>query len=123
MALKPTDVRVPLSVQLILDCHWLVCVRGERLTDRSIEITLFLVLVCRLCAEPMASLVPYHELVCFAQSVEPLVERVCDTDRLVCSKTCLNANDIAFVIDGSSSVGTGNFRTVLQFVANVTQEI
>ncbi|XP_065815867.1 vitrin [Labrus bergylta] len=47
---------------------------------------------------------------------------VCDTDRLVCSKTCLTQNDIAFVIDGSSSVGTGNFRTVLQFVANVTRE-
>ncbi|KAJ8365952.1 hypothetical protein SKAU_G00147830 [Synaphobranchus kaupii] len=55
-------------------------------------------------------------------AVRPLVKRVCDTDRLVCSKTCLNANDIAFVIDGSSSVGTGNFRTVLQFVANVTRE-
>ncbi|KAG9339037.1 hypothetical protein JZ751_024232 [Albula glossodonta] len=55
-------------------------------------------------------------------AVQPLVKRVCDTDRLVCSKTCLNANDIAFVIDGSSSVGTGNFRTVLQFVANVTRE-
>ncbi|XP_018535810.1 vitrin isoform X2 [Lates calcarifer] len=56
------------------------------------------------------------------KTVQPLVKRVCDTDRLVCSKTCLNANDIAFVIDGSSSVGTGNFRTVLQFVANVTRE-
>lgn len=56
------------------------------------------------------------------KAVQPLVKRVCDSDRLVCSKTCLNANDIAFVIDGSSSVGTGNFRTVLQFVANVTRE-
>ncbi|XP_034538452.1 vitrin isoform X2 [Notolabrus celidotus] len=56
------------------------------------------------------------------KAVQPLVKRVCDTDRLVCSKTCINANDIAFVIDGSSSVGTGNFRTVLQFVANVTRE-
>ncbi|XP_065106096.1 vitrin isoform X4 [Paramisgurnus dabryanus] len=56
------------------------------------------------------------------KAVHPLVKRVCDTERLVCSKTCLNANDIAFVIDGSSSVGTGNFRTVLQFVANVTRE-
>ncbi len=37
MALKPKDVRVPLPVQLILDCHWLVCVRGEGLTDRSID--------------------------------------------------------------------------------------
>ncbi|NXS10393.1 VITRN protein, partial [Neodrepanis coruscans] len=54
--------------------------------------------------------------------VQPLVKRVCDIDRLVCSKTCLNSADIGFVIDGSSSVGTNNFRTVLQFVANVSKE-
>ncbi|NXD51859.1 VITRN protein, partial [Corvus moneduloides] len=54
--------------------------------------------------------------------VKPLVKRVCDTDRLACSKTCLNSADIGFVIDGSSSVGTGNFRTVLQFVANISKE-
>ncbi|KFR10547.1 Vitrin, partial [Opisthocomus hoazin] len=54
--------------------------------------------------------------------VQPLVKRVCDTDRLVCSKTCLNSADIGFVIDGSSSVGTSNFRTVLQFVANISKE-
>ncbi|XP_013851673.2 vitrin isoform X1 [Sus scrofa] len=56
------------------------------------------------------------------KSVQPLVKRVCDTDRLACSKTCLNSADIGFVIDGSSSVGTGNFRTVLQFVANLSKE-
>uniref|UniRef100_A0A3B3QAY2 Cochlin n=1 Tax=Paramormyrops kingsleyae TaxID=1676925 RepID=A0A3B3QAY2_9TELE len=55
-------------------------------------------------------------------AVQPLARRLCDTDQLVCSKTCLNANDIAFIIDGSSSIGTGNFRTMLQFVANVTRE-
>uniref|UniRef100_A0A6J0UK71 Vitrin n=1 Tax=Pogona vitticeps TaxID=103695 RepID=A0A6J0UK71_9SAUR len=54
--------------------------------------------------------------------VQPLVKRVCDSDRLACSKTCLNSADIGFVIDGSSSVGTGNFRTVLQFVANISKE-
>uniref|UniRef100_A0A8C8A500 Vitrin n=1 Tax=Otus sunia TaxID=257818 RepID=A0A8C8A500_9STRI len=54
--------------------------------------------------------------------VQPLVKRVCDTDQLVCSKTCLNSADIGFVIDGSSSVGTSNFRTVLQFVANISKE-
>ncbi|XP_064014287.1 vitrin [Pogoniulus pusillus] len=54
--------------------------------------------------------------------VQPLVKRVCDTERLACSKTCLNSADIGFVIDGSSSVGTGNFRTVLQFVANISKE-
>ncbi|KFO53991.1 Vitrin, partial [Corvus brachyrhynchos] len=35
--------------------------------------------------------------------VQPLVKRVCDTDRLACSST-------------------GNFRTVLQFVANISKE-
>ncbi|XP_072490257.1 vitrin isoform X2 [Notamacropus eugenii] len=54
--------------------------------------------------------------------VQPLVKRVCDTNRLACSKTCLNSADIGFVIDGSSSVGTGNFRTLLQFVANLSKE-
>ncbi|NXU59193.1 VITRN protein, partial [Turnix velox] len=54
--------------------------------------------------------------------VQPLVKRVCDADRLVCSKTCLNSADIGFVIDGSSSVGTSNFRTLLQFVANISKE-
>ncbi|XP_010138879.1 PREDICTED: vitrin [Buceros rhinoceros silvestris] len=54
--------------------------------------------------------------------VQPLVKRVCDTEKLVCSKTCLNSADIGFVIDGSSSVGTDNFRTVLQFVANISKE-
>ncbi|NXS46108.1 VITRN protein, partial [Balaeniceps rex] len=54
--------------------------------------------------------------------VQPLVKRVCDADRLVCSKTCLNSADIGFVIDGSSSVGTSNFHTVLQFVANISKE-
>ncbi|XP_036922579.1 vitrin isoform X2 [Sturnira hondurensis] len=56
------------------------------------------------------------------KTVQPLVKRVCDTERLACSKTCFNSADIGFVIDGSSSVGTGNFRTVLQFVANLSKE-
>ncbi|XP_038656517.1 vitrin isoform X2 [Scyliorhinus canicula] len=55
------------------------------------------------------------------QAVGPLVKRVCDTERLACSKTCLNSADIGFVVDGSSSVGTGNFHTILQFVANISQ--
>uniref|UniRef100_A0A8C5ZW15 Vitrin n=1 Tax=Marmota marmota marmota TaxID=9994 RepID=A0A8C5ZW15_MARMA len=56
-----------------------------------------------------------------SKTMQPLVKRVCDTDRLACSKTCLNSADIGFVIDGSSSVGTGNFRMVLQFVANISK--
>ncbi|XP_078069501.1 vitrin [Mustelus asterias] len=55
------------------------------------------------------------------QAGGPLVKRVCDTERLACSKTCLNSADIGFVVDGSSSVGTGNFHTILQFVANISQ--
>ncbi|XP_069741220.1 vitrin isoform X2 [Narcine bancroftii] len=54
--------------------------------------------------------------------VAPLVQRVCDTERLACSKTCLNSADLGFVVDGSSSVGTGNFGTVLDFVANVSRQ-
>nr|XP_023411008.1 vitrin [Loxodonta africana] len=56
------------------------------------------------------------------KTLQPLVKRVCDSDRLACSKTCFNSADIGFVIDGSSSVGTSNFRTVLQFVANLSKE-
>ncbi len=37
MALKPKESRVSFSVQLIFDCHWLVCVRGVGLTDRPID--------------------------------------------------------------------------------------
>ncbi|XP_045142962.1 vitrin [Echinops telfairi] len=55
------------------------------------------------------------------KSVQPLVKRVCDVDRLACSRTCFNSADIGFVIDGSSSVGTSNFYTVLQFVANLSK--
>ncbi len=37
MELKHKDVRVPLLVQLILHCHWLVHIREEGLTNRSVE--------------------------------------------------------------------------------------
>ncbi len=37
MALKPEDVRVPVPMQLILNCYWLINVRWEGLTDWSIE--------------------------------------------------------------------------------------
>ncbi len=38
MALKPEDVRVPVTVQMILDCYWLINVRREGLLrgDKSI---------------------------------------------------------------------------------------
>uniref|UniRef100_A0A8C4QJW5 VWFA domain-containing protein n=1 Tax=Eptatretus burgeri TaxID=7764 RepID=A0A8C4QJW5_EPTBU len=52
--------------------------------------------------------------------VSPLVSRVCNNERLICSKTCLNSADLVFVVDGSSSVGHENFPALLEFVANVT---
>ncbi|XP_055981684.1 vitrin [Sorex fumeus] len=55
------------------------------------------------------------------RSLRPLARRVCDAERLVCSRTCLNSADVGFVLDGSSSVGPGNFRTLLRFAANVSQ--
>ncbi|XP_054977342.1 vitrin [Sorex araneus] len=55
------------------------------------------------------------------RSLQPLARRVCDAERLVCSRTCLNSADVGFVLDGSSSVGSGNFRTLLRFAANVSQ--
>lgn len=56
-----------------------------------------------------------------AKSAQPLARRVCDVPRLHCSRTCLNSADVGFVLDGSSSVGSGNFRTLLRFAANVSQ--
>lgn len=56
------------------------------------------------------------------KSLQPLAKRVCDAARLHCSRTCLNSADVGFVLDGSSSVGSGNFRTLLRFIANLSQE-
>ncbi len=39
MALKHKDIWVSLPVQLTLDCHWLVCIQGEGLYDRSIKVS------------------------------------------------------------------------------------
>uniref|UniRef100_A0A665U347 Cochlin n=1 Tax=Echeneis naucrates TaxID=173247 RepID=A0A665U347_ECHNA len=49
--------------------------------------------------------------------VRPLTQRLCSLDALLCSKTCYNSVNIGFLIDGSSSVGEGNFRLVLDFLA------
>ncbi|XP_029688904.1 cochlin isoform X1 [Takifugu rubripes] len=55
--------------------------------------------------------------------VKALSQRLCSLDSLVCSKTqgksCFNSVNIGFLIDGSSSVGHGNFQLVLEFLAGV----
>uniref|UniRef100_UPI003AACC940 cochlin n=1 Tax=Centroberyx gerrardi TaxID=166262 RepID=UPI003AACC940 len=53
--------------------------------------------------------------------VKPLAQRLCSLDSLLCSKTCYNSVNIGFLIDGSSSVGDGNFRLVLDFLAAVAR--
>ncbi|XP_077394939.1 cochlin isoform X2 [Festucalex cinctus] len=54
--------------------------------------------------------------------VKPLAQRLCSMDALLCSRTCHNAANIGFLIDGSSSVGDPNFRTVLDFLAAVADK-
>nr|KAF6391599.1 cochlin [Pipistrellus kuhlii] len=53
--------------------------------------------------------------------VKPLVQKLCTHEQMMCSKTCYNSVNIAFLIDGSSSVGESNFRTMLEFVSNIAQ--
>ncbi|KAM4625241.1 cochlin [Polymixia lowei] len=53
--------------------------------------------------------------------VKPLTQRLCSLDGLLCSKTCYNSVNIGFLIDGSSSVGDGNFRLVLEFLAAIAR--
>ncbi|XP_056867497.1 cochlin isoform X3 [Takifugu flavidus] len=54
-----------------------------------------------------------------AKHVKALSQRLCSVDSLVCSKSCFNSVNIGFLIDGSSSVGHGNFQLVLEFLAGV----
>lgn len=51
--------------------------------------------------------------------VKPLSQRLCALDGLLCSKTCYNSVNVGFLIDGSSSVGEGNFQLVLDFLSGV----
>ncbi|XP_053882551.1 cochlin [Malaclemys terrapin pileata] len=53
--------------------------------------------------------------------VKPLVQKLCSHEQMLCSKTCYNSVNIAFLIDGSSSVGDSNFRLVLEFISNVAK--
>lgn len=40
---------------------------------------------------------------------------------VISGKTCYNSVNIGFLIDGSSSVGEGNFRLVLEFLAGIAR--
>ncbi|XP_077676116.1 cochlin [Eretmochelys imbricata] len=53
--------------------------------------------------------------------VKPLVQKLCSHEQMLCSKTCYNSVNIAFLIDGSSSVGDSNFRLMLEFISNVAK--
>ncbi|EPQ16920.1 Cochlin [Myotis brandtii] len=53
--------------------------------------------------------------------VKPLVQKLCTHEQMMCSKTCYNSVNIAFLIDGSSSVGDSNFRIMLEFVSNIAK--
>ncbi|XP_069494595.1 cochlin [Ambystoma mexicanum] len=52
---------------------------------------------------------------------KPLVQKICAHEHLLCSKTCYNSVNIAFLIDGSSSVGDINFRMMLDFIGNIAK--
>lgn len=53
--------------------------------------------------------------------VKPLAQKLCSVDQLLCSKTCYNSVNLGFLIDGSSSVGEGNFRLILDFITSVAR--
>ncbi|XP_064192308.1 cochlin [Anguilla rostrata] len=53
--------------------------------------------------------------------VKPLTQKICSVDQMLCSKTCYNSVNLGFLIDGSSSVGDGNFRLVLEFMVGITE--
>ncbi|KAL8169286.1 UNVERIFIED_CONTAM: hypothetical protein K2H54_043073 [Gekko kuhli] len=53
--------------------------------------------------------------------VKPLIQKLCAHEQMLCSKTCYNSVNIAFLIDGSSSVGDSNFRLMLEFIGNVAK--
>nr|XP_020442045.1 cochlin isoform X2 [Monopterus albus] len=53
--------------------------------------------------------------------IKPLTQRICSLDSLLCSRTCYNSVNIGFLIDGSSSVGMGNFQLMLDFLAGIAR--
>ncbi|KAL7992500.1 hypothetical protein Chor_016756 [Crotalus horridus] len=53
--------------------------------------------------------------------VKQLVQKLCAHEQMLCSKTCYNSVNIAFLIDGSSSIGDNNFHLMLGFISNVVK--
>ncbi|TNN87398.1 Cochlin [Liparis tanakae] len=53
--------------------------------------------------------------------VKPLAQKLCSLDSLLCSRTCYNSVNIGFLIDGSSSVGEGNFQLILNFLTGIAK--
>lgn len=53
--------------------------------------------------------------------VKPLAHKLCSIDQMLCSKTCYNSVNLGFLIDGSSSVGDGNFRLVLDLLLSISR--
>lgn len=53
--------------------------------------------------------------------IKPLAQRMCSYNQMACSRTCHNSVNLAFLIDGSSSVGDNNFRTVLNFITEIVK--
>ncbi|XP_072896175.1 cochlin [Hemitrygon akajei] len=53
--------------------------------------------------------------------IKPIAQRLCSHSQMTCSRTCHNSVNLGFLIDGSSSVGDGNFRTVLNFITEIVK--
>ncbi|XP_072107205.1 cochlin [Mobula birostris] len=51
--------------------------------------------------------------------IKPIAQRLCSHSQMICSRTCHNSVNLGFLIDGSSSVGDSNFRTVLNFISEI----
>ncbi|XP_077945303.1 cochlin isoform X2 [Gasterosteus aculeatus] len=95
---------------------------------RESGINVFLVSVAKPAPEELAMAVcrdngffsyPIPSWFSTTKHVKPLAQKLCSLDRLLCSKTCYNSVNIGFLVDGSSSVGGGNFQLVLDFLAAV----
>ncbi|XP_051873712.1 cochlin [Pristis pectinata] len=53
--------------------------------------------------------------------IKPLAQTLCSYNQMTCSRTCHNSVNLGFLIDGSSSVGDSNFRTVLNFISEIVK--
>ncbi|KAF3830213.1 hypothetical protein GH733_004032, partial [Mirounga leonina] len=64
---------------------------------------------------------PIPEELGMVQDVAFVDKKLCTYEQMMCSKTCYNSVNIAFLIDGSSSVGDSNFHLMLEFVSNIAK--